>query len=65
MTTPRETIDKHIRAGRSNAEVLTQVKLAHLRAKVSLPTINLYRNDLRKKTKGKVPTDREAKRRGV
>lgn len=59
----RDTIARHIRAGLCNSEVLARVRAAHPHAKVSLPTINLYRNGLRKKNAG-IRTDREA-RRGV
>jgi hypothetical protein len=62
--TVRDTIARHIRAGRTNAEVLAHVRAEHPRAKVSLPTINLYRNGLRK-TDPSICTDRQARNRGV
>lgn len=60
----RATIERHIKAGRSNSEVLQQVKLSHPHAKLSLPTINLYRNGLRK-LDARIPTDRQARSRAV
>lgn len=55
-------IRRFIKRGLTNLEVLDRVKEDHPRSKVSLPTINLYRNQLREKDKG-IPSDRQARRR--
>lgn len=60
--TVKSIITRFIQRGLTNAEVLEIVKLNHPHSKVSLPTINLYRNALRRKDK-KIPTDRMARGR--
>lgn len=58
----QDTIAKHLKVGRTNAEVLDNVRAIHPHTKLSLATINWHRNQLRRTNK-KIPSDRQARRR--